>query len=242
MKQNGNFELVKMNNIRTNKIMLVLIGIITIISIILCGCSCNKKEPVNNITYDEYGDFLLPIEDAFTISGNENVIVTGEIIRGKIKLGDNVQIIGLNKEIITTQVIGIEMLRQKYEEAKIGHNVGITLKDVTLDEIQRGQVLAKPNSIEAITRFEAEIEMYSVENGGRENPIYDQYKPVLSVLRAKIPAIIELIDGIEMIKPGDKATVIVTLSSSVALEPGMKFTINDPFSSNVGEGIVTKLY
>lgn len=193
-----------------------------------------------NTTYDENGAFLFSIEDVFTITGR-GTVVTGNVQRGKVKVGDTVQIIGLDQEILTTEVTGIEMFREQKDEATIGDNAGIVLKDITREQVQRGQVLAQQNSIVAAIKFDADVHVLSKEEGGRHTSFFNGYQPQFYFRTTDITGTIDLPDNIEMVSPGEDVSFTVTLSSNVAMEVGTEFSIREG-GRTVGKGIVTKVY
>ena len=192
-----------------------------------------------NITYDENGAFLFSIEDVFTISGR-GTVVTGRVQRGTVKVGDKVQIIGLNEEILTTEVIGVEMFREQKDKATIGENAGIILKDVTRDQVARGQILAKPNSIVASTKFDADISVISSEDE-EDNTLYDKSK--LQIYFRDIVDVngeITLSNG-EEIELGKESSATITLEDYIAMEVGMEFSIREN-GFTIAKGIITKIY
>lgn len=197
-------------------------------------------DPNTNLTYDENGAFLMAIEDVYTIAGR-GTVVTGKIERGTIALNDTVQIIGLDHEIITTTVIGLEIDRKSIESAKIGDTVGIIIKDVNRSDVEQGQVLAKPNSIKATTKFEADIYFLTKEEGGRNTPLSNNYRPQFHFRTADITGTIALQDGIEMINPGENAKINVELTSNIAMEVGTEFDIREG-GKVVGKGKITNVY
>lgn len=199
-----------------------------------------KVEEGTNTNYDENGAFLMAIGDIFSISG-QGTVVNGKIERGTVKIGDKVQIIGLDKEIITAEVAGIEKFKEVLEEAKIGENVAILLKNITSDQVEKGQVIAKPNSIVASTKFEADIYVLSKEEGGKQTSIFSNYRPRFIFRTVDISGNIELSDGIDSINPGENSSVTVELFTSVALEVGTEFSFKEN-GRVVGTGVVTKLY
>lgn len=202
--------------------------------------STGSVEAGTNTTYDENGAFLFSIEDVFTITGR-GTVVTGNVQRGKLKVGDTVQIIGLSEEILTTEVTGIEMFREQKDEATVGDNAGIVLKDITREQVQRGQVLAKPNSIVASTKFDADVHILSKEEGGRHTPFFDGYRPQFYFRTTDITGVIDLPDNIEMVNPGEDVSFTTTLVSNVAMEVGTEFSIREG-GRTVGKGTITKVY
>lgn len=205
------------------------------------GNTTGTVDPNTNLTYDKDGAFLMAIEDVFTITG-KGTIITGRIERGTINLNDEVQIIGLDHEIITTTVTGIEMFRKELDYAEAGDNVGILLKDVGREEVERGQVIAKPNSIKATTKFEANVYILAKEEGGRHTPFFNNYRPQFYFRTTDITGVITLPDEVEMVNPGeDNVKMYVELISNVAMEVGTEFSISED-GCIVGRGTVTKVY
>jgi len=202
--------------------------------------STGSVEEGTNTTYDENGAFLFSIEDVFTITGR-GTVVTGNVQRGKLKVGDTVQIVGLSEEILTTEVTGIEMFREQKDEATVGDNAGIVLKDITREQVQRGQVLAKPNSIVAATKFDADVHILSKEEGGRHTPFFDGYRPQFYFRTTDITGVVDLPDNIEMVSPGEDVSFTTTLVSNVAMEVGTEFSIREG-GRTIGKGTVTKVY
>lgn len=196
-------------------------------------------EEGTNTTYDESGAFLFNIEDVFIIT--KRIVATGKVMRGKLKVGDKVQIIGLNEEILTREVTGIQKYKDQIDEATVGDNVEITLKDITREQLQRGQVLAKPNSIVASTKFDADVHMLSTKEGGAHNTFPDEYKPDFNFREVDIPGAIKLLNGIEKLNPGDDVSITTTLVNNVAMEVGTEFLIREG-GRTLGRGTVTKVY
>ncbi len=183
--------------------------------------------------------FLLPIEDVFSIKGR-GTVVTGRIERGKIKLNDEVEIVGLSDEIKKTVVTGIEMFHKQFEEAEAGMNVGLLLRGIQKDEVERGQVLAAPGSITPHKKFEAEVYVLKKEEGGRHTPFMSGYKPQFYMRTTDVTGTVTLPEGVEMVMPGDNAKMIVELIYPVAMEEGMRFAIREG-GRTVGAGVVTKI-
>ena len=204
------------------------------------GNSTGTVDPNTNLTYDKDGAFLMPIEDVFTITGR-GTVVTGRIERGTIKLNDEVQIIGLDHEIITTTVTGIEMFRKSLDYAEAGDNAGLLLKDVSREDVERGQVIAKPNSIRAATKFDADVYVLTKEEGGRHTPFFNNYRPQFYFKTTDITGVITLPSDVEMVMPGDNVKMTVELISNVAMEVGTEFSIREG-GRTVGKGTVTKVY
>lgn len=202
--------------------------------------STDSVEETNN-TYDKNSSFLMRIEDVFTITGR-GTVVTGSVERGSIKLNDEVQIIGLNHDVITTTVAAIERFGEEPDKAEAGDNVAIFLKDVSRDQVKRGQVLAQPNTIKAIDKFEANVNVLSKEEGGRSTPFFNNYRPQFSFETAEITGTITLLDGVEMINPGDaNVKITVNLTSNIAIEVGTYFSIREG-GRIIATGTVTKIY
>ncbi len=191
-----------------------------------------------NTNYDENGAFLMPIEDIFTITGR-GTLVTGKVSRGKIKVGDTIQIIGLDKEIKTTVVKGIEISRKSVDEATVGDDVGILLS-IAREELEIGQVVAKPNSIVAAKKFEADVYVFSKEEGGRQTPFFTNYRPQFYFRTTEVTGTITLPDGVEMVMPGDNAKFSVELVKSIAMEVGTEFSIREG-GRTIASGKITKV-
>ena len=189
-------------------------------------------------TRDVDKPFLLAIEDVFTISGR-GTVVTGRVERGQLKLNEEVEIVGL-KPTQKTVVTGIEMFRKQLDYAEAGDNAGILLRGTKKDEVQRGQVLAKPGSITPHTQFEAEIYALKKEEGGRHTPMFKGYRPQFYFRTTDVTGAITLKEGSEMIMPGDNTSITVELIAPVALEAGSKFSIREG-GRTVGAGTVTKI-
>ena len=183
-------------------------------------------------------DFLMPIEDVFSISGR-GTVVTGRIERGILKLGDDVDIVGF-KPTRTTKVTGIEMFRKEMDEAQAGDNVGVLLRGIAKDEVERGMVLAKPGRITPHTKFEAEVYALTKEEGGRHKPFFDGYRPQFYIRTTDVTGTIHLPEGVEMVMPGDNVKITVELIAPIALEEGTRFAIREG-GRTVGAGVVTKI-
>lgn len=195
--------------------------------------STGPVDPDTNLTYDKTGAFLMPIEEVSTI--------TGRIERGTVSVGDTIQIIGLDNEIITTTVESIETFRELLDTAESGDYVIISLKDITRDQVERGQVLAKPNSIVAATKFEADIYVLTKEEGGRHTPFFSDYRPQFYFRTTDITGVITLPNGVEMVNPGENIKLTIELVSPVAMENGTEFSIRES-GRTIGKGTVTKVY
>ncbi|MCI0668144.1 MAG: elongation factor Tu, partial [Methylococcaceae bacterium] len=182
--------------------------------------------------------FLMPIEDVFSISGR-GTVVTGRIERGKVKVGEEVEIIGI-RETAKTTCTGVEMFRKLLDEGLAGDNVGVLLRGTKREEVERGQVLAKPGSITPHTRFEAEIYVLSKEEGGRHTPFFNGYRPQFYFRTTDVTGAMDLPEGVEMVMPGDNVTVAVKLISPIAMEDGLRFAVREG-GRTVGAGVVSKI-
>ena len=182
--------------------------------------------------------FLMSIEDVFTITGR-GTVVTGRVERGKLKLNDEVEIVGLH-ETKKTVATGIEMFRKQLDYAEAGDNAGVLLRGISREEVQRGQVLAKPGSVTPHTTFEAEVYVLSKEEGGRHTPFFTNYRPQFYFRTTDVTGVVTLPEGTEMVMPGDNVTMHVELIAPIALEEGTKFSIREG-GRTVGAGIVTKI-
>lgn len=187
---------------------------------------------------DTEKDFLMPIEDVFSISGR-GTVVTGRIERGRLKLNDDVDIVGF-RPTVTTKVTGIEMFRKEMDEAEAGDNVGVLLRGIKKDEVERGQVLAKPGSITPHTKFEAEVYALTKEEGGRHKPFFSGYRPQFYIRTTDVTGNVILPEGVEMVMPGDNVKLTVELIAPIALEEGTRFAIREG-GRTVGAGVVTKI-
>jgi len=183
-------------------------------------------------------DFLMPIEDVFSISGR-GTVVTGRIERGTVHVGDDVEIVGF-KPTVTTKVTGVEMFRKEMDEGQAGDNVGILLRGIKKDEVERGQVLAKPGTITPHKKFESEVYVLKKEEGGRHKPFFNGYRPQFYIRTTDVTGNIQLPEGVEMVMPGDNVKLIVELIAPVALEDGTRFAIREG-GRTVGAGVVTKI-
>ena len=182
--------------------------------------------------------FLMSIEDVFTITGR-GTVVTGRVERGKLKLNDEVEIVGLH-ETKKTVATGIEMFRKQLDYAEAGDNAGVLLRGISREEVQRGQVLAKPGSVTPHTTFDAEVYVLSKEEGGRHTPFFTNYRPQFYFRTTDVTGVVTLPEGTEMVMPGDNVTMHVELIAPIALEEGTKFSIREG-GRTVGAGIVTKI-
>ena len=184
------------------------------------------------------GDYLMPIEDVFSISGR-GTVVTGRVERGRVRVGDEVEIVGL-RETQKTTVTGVEMFRKLLDEGRAGDNVGVLLRGTKREEVERGQVLAKPGSITPHTRFEAEAYILTKEEGGRHTSFFGGYRPQFYFRTTDVTGAVELPAGGEMVMPGDNTKLVVTLISPVAMEEGLRFAIREG-GHTVGAGVVSKV-
>ena len=182
--------------------------------------------------------FLMPVEDVFSIKGR-GTVATGRIERGVVKVGEEIEVVGI-KDTAATTVTGVEMFRKQLQEGQAGDNVGILLRGLDREDIERGQVLAKPGSVEPKTEFEAEVYVLSKEEGGRHKQFFSGYRPQFYVRTTDVTGEIALPDGVEMVMPGDNVNISVKLITPVALEEGMKFAIREG-GHTVGAGVVTKV-
>ncbi len=184
------------------------------------------------------GDFLMPVEDVFSISGR-GTVVTGRIERGIVKVGDEVEIIGI-KETTKTTCTGVEMFRKLLDEGQAGDNVGVLLRGTKRDEVERGQVLAKPGSITPHTKFEAEVYILTKEEGGRHTPFFKGYRPQFYFRTTDVTGAVELPEATEMVMPGDNIQMKVDLIAPIAMEEGLRFAIREG-GRTVGAGVVAKI-
>ncbi|WP_196159732.1 elongation factor Tu [Reinekea sp. G2M2-21] len=182
--------------------------------------------------------FLLPIEDVFSISGR-GTVVTGRVERGIVNTGNEVQIVGI-KETTTTTVTGVEMFRKLLDEGRAGENIGALLRGTKRDDVERGQVLAKPGSITPHTRFEAEVYVLSKDEGGRHTPFFKGYRPQFYFRTTDVTGACELPEGVEMVMPGDNIKMEVTLIAPIAMDEGLRFAIREG-GRTVGAGVVAKI-
>jgi elongation factor Tu len=183
--------------------------------------------------------FLMPVEDVFSIKGR-GTVATGRIERGIVKVGEEIEILGLEAASKKSIVTGVEMFRKTLDEGQAGDNVGILLRGVEKDDIQRGQVLAKPGSVTSHTEFDAEIYILTKEEGGRHTPFFTGYKPQFYIRTTDVTGEVKLAEGVEMIMPGDSAKISVKLIAPVAMEEGLRFAIREG-GHTVGAGVITKV-
>ena len=184
------------------------------------------------------GDFLMPVEDVFSISGR-GTVVTGRIDRGIVKVGDEVAIIGI-KDTVKTTCTGVEMFRKLLDQGQAGDNVGVLLRGTKRDDVERGQVLAKPASITPHTKFEAEVYVLSKNEGGRHTPFFNGYRPQFYFRTTDVTGSVDLPEGVEMVMPGDNVQMTVSLIAPIAMEDGLRFAIREG-GRTVGAGVVAKI-
>ena len=184
------------------------------------------------------GDYLMPVEDVFSISGR-GTVVTGRIERGIVHVGDEIEIVGI-KDTQTTTCTGVEMFRKLLDEGQAGDNVGVLLRGTKREEVERGQVLCKPGSIKPHTEFECEVYILSKDEGGRHTPFFQGYRPQFYFRTTDITGACELPDGTEMVMPGDNVTMKVKLIGPIAMEEGLRFAIREG-GRTVGAGVVVKI-
>jgi elongation factor Tu len=196
----------------------------------------DKYIPVPERAID--GAFLMPVEDVFSISGR-GTVVTGRIERGIVKVNDEVEIVGI-KETTKTTCTGVEMFRKLLDQGQAGDNVGVLLRGTKREEVERGQVLAKPGSITPHTKFEAEVYVLTKEEGGRHTPFFKGYRPQFYFRTTDVTGAVELPAGVEMVMPGDNIKMVVELIAPIAMEDGLRFAIREG-GRTVGAGVVAKI-
>jgi elongation factor Tu len=182
--------------------------------------------------------FLMPIEDVFSISGR-GTVVTGRVERGVLKVGEEIEIVGL-KDTVKTTCTGVEMFRKLLDEGRAGENIGVLLRGTKRDEVERGQVLAKPGSITPHTRFEGEVYVLSKDEGGRHTPFFNGYRPQFYFRTTDVTGNVTLPEGTEMVMPGDNVQMSVELISAIAMEEGLRFAVREG-GRTVGAGVVSKI-
>ncbi|NLB73503.1 MAG: elongation factor Tu, partial [Firmicutes bacterium] len=183
--------------------------------------------------------FLMPVEDVFSITGR-GTVATGRVERGAVKVGEQVEIVGLTDESRTTVVTGVEMFRKTLEQGVAGDNIGVLLRGVEKDEIERGQVLAKPGSIKPHTKFKGEVYVLSKEEGGRHTPFFTGYRPQFYFRTTDVTGSAVLPEGVEMVMPGDNITMSIELITPIALEEGLRFAIREG-GRTIGKGVVSSI-
>ncbi|MGI6096607.1 MAG: elongation factor Tu [Dethiobacteria bacterium] len=218
-----------------------------------CGCGSRECEYCGKIwelmdavdTYipsperDKDKPYLMPIEDVFSITGR-GTVVTGRVERGVIKVGDEVEIVGLDERPRKTVATGVEMFRKMMDEAEAGDNIGVLLRGIDRDEVERGQVLAKPGSIRPHTKFKAEVYVLKKEEGGRHTPFFQGYRPQFYMRTTDVTGVITLPEGVEMVMPGDNVNMEIELITPIAIEEGLRFAIREG-GRTVGAGVVTAI-
>jgi elongation factor Tu len=182
--------------------------------------------------------FLMPVEDVFTISGR-GTVATGRVERGIVKVGDTVEIVGL-KDTVTTTVTGVEMFRKLVDEGMAGDNLGVLLRGVKREDVERGQVLSKPKSVTPHTAFKAEAYILKKDEGGRHKPFFQGYKPQFYFRTTDVTGSIQLKEGVEMVMPGDRVEMTVELITPIAIERGLRFAIREG-GRTVGAGVVSDI-
>ena len=198
------------------------------------ACDSYIPEPKRDIDKP----FLMPIEDVFSISGR-GTVVTGRVERGVIKVGDNVEIVGI-KETQTSTCTGVEMFRKLLDQGQAGDNIGVLLRGIKREEVERGQVLAAPKSITPHKKFKSEVYVLSKDEGGRHTPFFSGYRPQFYFRTTDVTGVISLAEGVEMVMPGDNATFTVELIAPIAMDQGLRFAIREG-GHTVGSGVVTEI-
>ncbi|MED1865438.1 elongation factor Tu [Fictibacillus nanhaiensis] len=183
--------------------------------------------------------FMMPVEDVFSITGR-GTVATGRVERGVVKVGDVVEILGLTEEPKSTTVTGVEMFRKLLDYAEAGDNIGALLRGVSREDVERGQVLAKPGTVKAHTKFKSEVYVLSKEEGGRHTPFFSNYRPQFYFRTTDVTGIIQLPEGVEMVMPGDNVEMTVELIAPIAIEEGTKFSIREG-GRTVGAGVVATI-
>ena len=183
--------------------------------------------------------FMMPVEDVFSITGR-GTVATGRVERGQVRVGDEVEIVGISEETSKTTVTGVEMFRKLLDYAEAGDNIGTLLRGVTRDNIERGQVLSKPGTITPHTKFKAEVYVLTKEEGGRHTPFFNNYRPQFYFRTTDVTGTIELPEGVEMVMPGDNIKMTVSLIHPIAMDEGLRFAIREG-GRTVGAGVVAKI-
>ena len=184
--------------------------------------------------------FMMPVEDVFSITGR-GTVATGRVERGEVRVGDEVEIVGIKDETSKTTVTGVEMFRKLLDYAEAGDNIGALLRGVAREDIERGQVLAKPATITPHTKFKAEVYVLSKEEGGRHTPFFTNYRPQFYFRTTDVTGVVELPEGTEMVMPGDNVEMTVELIAPIAIEDGTRFSIREG-GRTVGSGVVTEIF
>jgi elongation factor Tu len=201
---------------------------------LLAACDSFIPEPVRALDKP----FLMPVEDVFTISGR-GTVVTGRVERGIVKVGEEVEIIGF-RDTTKTTITGVEMFRKLLDQGQAGDNIGALLRGTKREEVERGQVLAKPGSITPHKKFKAEVYVLKKEEGGRHTPFFSNYRPQFYFRTTDVTGVVTLPEGVEMVMPGDNINIDVTLITPIAAEEGLRFAIREG-GRTVGAGVVTKI-
>src|SRR4029077_20839083 len=201
---------------------------------LLDACDSFIPEPKREIDKP----FLMPVEDVFTISGR-GTVVTGRVERGIVKVGEEVEIVGF-KPTVKTVVTGVEMFKKLLDEGRAGDNIGALLRGVKREDVERGQVLCKPGSINPHKKFKAEVYVLKKEEGGRHTPFFNGYRPQFYFRTTDVTGAVELPEGTEMVMPGDNIKIVVELIAPIAMEQGLRFAIREG-GKTVGAGVVAKV-
>jgi elongation factor Tu len=201
---------------------------------LLDACDSYFPEPQREIDKP----YLMPIEDVFSISGR-GTVVTGRVERGVIKVGDEVEIVGI-KDTMKSTCTGVEMFRKLLDQGQAGDNVGVLLRGIKRDEVERGQVVAKPGSIVPHTKFKAEVIILTKEDGGRHTPFFTGYRPQFYFRTTDVTGVLTLPDGVEMVMPGDNIACSVSLITPIAMEKELRFAIREG-GKTVGQGVITEI-
>ncbi len=208
-----------------------------------CGCIWQLMDAVDEYIPTPERDtdkpFLMPIEDVFTITGR-GTVVTGRVERGTVKVGDTVEIVGLEDEIKKTVVTGVEMFRKLLDYAETGDNIGCLLRGIERKEVERGQVLSKPGSINPHTKFSGEVYVLTKEEGGRHTPFFNGYRPQFYFRTTDVTGVAHLPEGVEMVMPGDNVRMSIELITPIAIEEGLRFAIREG-GRTVGSGVVSSI-
>ena len=209
-----------------------------------CGAIWNLMDEVDSYIPTPERDtdkpFLMPIEDVFTITGR-GTVVTGRVERGKVAVGDEVNIVGLMDESRKTVVTGVEMFRKTLDEGVAGDNIGVLLRGIDREEVERGQVLAKPGTIKPLTKFKGQVYVLTKEEGGRHTPFFNGYRPQLYLRTTDVTGTIHLPEGVEMVMPGDNVVMDIELITPIAIEKGLRFAIREG-GRTVGAGVVSEVF
>jgi elongation factor Tu len=199
------------------------------------ACDSAIPEPERDIDKP----FLMPIEDVFTITGR-GTVVTGRVERGVVKVGETIEIVGIKEKVQSTTVTGVEMFRKLLDEGRAGDNIGLLLRGIKREEVERGQVICKPGSITPHKEFEAQVYILSKDEGGRHTPFFNNYRPQFYFRTTDVTGVVTLPEGVEMVMPGDNTEMSVTLIQPIAMEEGLRFAIREG-GRTVGAGRVIKI-